>query len=434
MISKKFSVPVEELRREAGPIDILVGINYPNLHLGKTTVKDGLVLRESPLGLVVFGVKGESLDEESKQVLHVRVASPVDITDFWKTESMGVNAQPCTCKADEMSKEERKELTLTEQSCKLEGNRWQISYPWKKDASLLPNNYDQVLKKLESTEQRLRKNTQHAESYDKQIKEMEEMRFARKLTQEELKSYNGPVYYISHHAVVRPEKKSTPVRIVFNSSATYKGHTLNDYWYKGPDLLNSLFGVILRFRENPVAVCADISKMYHRVTIPIHDQQVHRFLWRSLEEREPDTYVKTVLTFGDRPSPTMAMVSLRKTAELNAVDEPRAAESIIKNTYMDDICDSVDTVAEADNLTSSIDSVLSTGGFKVKGWTSNVSHQQHSQKINIGEEEESEKVLGVVWSSKEDKFSYKVNTATTISDEIKSKGLTKRRINQVTRT
>lgn len=127
MISKKFSVPVEELRREAGPIDILVGINYPNLHLGKTTVKDGLVLRESPLGLVVFGVKGESLDEESKQVLHVRVASPVDITDFWKTESMGVNAQPCTCKADEMSKEERKELTLTEQSCKLEGNRWQIS-------------------------------------------------------------------------------------------------------------------------------------------------------------------------------------------------------------------------------------------------------------------------------------------------------------------
>lgn len=152
MISKTFSVPVEELRREAGPIDILVGINYPNLHLGKTTVKDGLVLRESPLGLVVFGVKGESLDEGSKQVLHVRVASPVDITDFWKTESMGVNAQPCTCKADEMSKEERKELTLIEQSCKLEGNRWQISYPWKKDASLLPNNYDQVLKKLESTE------------------------------------------------------------------------------------------------------------------------------------------------------------------------------------------------------------------------------------------------------------------------------------------
>ena len=45
-----------------------------------------------------------------------------------------------------------------------------------------------------------------------------------------------PVNYIAHHEVVRPEKKSTPVRIVFNSSASYEGHKLNDYW------LNNLFG------------------------------------------------------------------------------------------------------------------------------------------------------------------------------------------------
>jgi hypothetical protein len=105
------------------------------------------------------------------------------------------------------------------------------------------------------------KNPEHAESYSNQIKELEEMGFARKVTKEEVKSNDGPVHYISHHAVVRPEKKSTPVRIVFNSYATFKGHTLN----KGPDLLNSLFGVILRFRENSIAVCADISKMYHMI-------------------------------------------------------------------------------------------------------------------------------------------------------------------------
>jgi hypothetical protein len=58
---------------------------------------------------------------------------------------MGVNVQPCTCEAAEMSNEERKELKLIEQSCQLNGNRWQMSYPWKKDAGLLPNNYEQVL-------------------------------------------------------------------------------------------------------------------------------------------------------------------------------------------------------------------------------------------------------------------------------------------------
>ena len=98
----------------------------------------------------------------------------------------------------------------------------------------------------------------------------------------------GPAHYISHHAVLRPDSTSTPVRIVFNSSSTYQGHRLNDYWQKGHDLLNGLFGVILRFRENKVAITADISKMYHRVLIPLEDQHVHRFHWRDLEiDRSP---------------------------------------------------------------------------------------------------------------------------------------------------
>ena len=88
------------------------------------------------------------------------------------------------------------------------------------------------------------------------------------------------MHYIANHAVVHPEKKSTPVRIVFNSSANVKGHCLNDYWHKGPNLLNGLFGVILRFRENPVAISAEISDMYHMIAIPTVDQHMHRFLWR----------------------------------------------------------------------------------------------------------------------------------------------------------
>ncbi|KAL9977197.1 hypothetical protein ACROYT_G014575 [Oculina patagonica] len=140
---------------------------------------------------------------------------------------------------------------------------------------------------------------------------MTEMKFARKLTKQELKKYKGPVHYISHHEVVRPKK--TPICIVLNSSASFQGHHLNDYWMKGPDLLNSLFGVTLRFREHEVAVTGDISKMYHRVLIPEQDKHVHRYLWRNMEtHREPDVYVKTVLTYGDKPAPAMAQIALRK--------------------------------------------------------------------------------------------------------------------------
>ena len=67
---------------------------------------------------------------------------------------------------------------------------------------------------------------------------MDEMEFSGKLSKQTLEEYKCPVHYISHHAVLTPEKKSTPKRIVFNSSALFKWHRLNDYWLQKPLLSN----------------------------------------------------------------------------------------------------------------------------------------------------------------------------------------------------
>ena len=104
------------------------------------------------------------------------------------------------------------------------------------------------------------------------------MQFTRQLSPKGLTDWKEPIHYVSHHAVICPERKRTSVRIAFNSSASYKGHTLNDYWFKGPGLLNDLFGVVIRFRENPYTICGDIAKMYHMIAIPEEDQHVHGFL------------------------------------------------------------------------------------------------------------------------------------------------------------
>ena len=231
--------------------------------------------------------------------LHVKYQVPVSLTDFWTTETMGIEVKPCVCGLDKLSQIEREEKALIEESAKKVSDQWMIPYPWEKDPKSLPDNKYQAVKRLELMERRLGKKPDQATAYDNQMKEMETVKFARKLSKEEMENYKGPVHYISHHAVVRPEKKSTPVRIVFNSSSVYQGHKLNDYWKKGPDLLNNLFGVVLRFREKEVAISGDISKMYHRVLIPERDQHVHRYVWRNFEtSRDPDVYVKTVLTFG----------------------------------------------------------------------------------------------------------------------------------------
>ena len=130
---------------------------------------------------------------------------------------------------------------------------------------------------------------------------------------------------------------------------------------KGADLLNGLFGIVLRFRENQVAINGDISKQYHRIPIPLEDQRVHRFLWREMKtDRELDTCVKTILTFGDKSALAMAPIALRKTAEEG--ESPHPAKTLKSNSYMDDILDSVHTVQEAKELTTGIDNVLEKGG------------------------------------------------------------------------
>ena len=52
---------------------------------------------------------------------------------------------------------------------------------------------------------------------------------------------------------------------MFDAAATYRGTSLNSELLTGPDMLLSLPGVLLRFREEAVAIVGDVEKMYHQV-------------------------------------------------------------------------------------------------------------------------------------------------------------------------
>ena len=81
--------------------------------------------------------------------------------------------------------------------------------PWKRNPAQLPDNKEQAVKRLESTERRLLKKPNEADAYNRKIVEMEEMNFASKLTTKEIEEYKGLVHYIS----LRPDSTSAPVRI-----------------------------------------------------------------------------------------------------------------------------------------------------------------------------------------------------------------------------
>ena len=120
-----------------------------------------------------------------------------------------------------------------------------------------------------------------------------------------------------------------------------------------------MVGVIIRFREEYVCLSGDIKKMYHSVRICQLDQHTHRFLWRNMNlSVPPHTYAMQCVSFGDKPAGTIAQLALRKTAEMSKEIYPEAWQTITKDTYMDDILDSVSSVEEAVKLAENINEVF----------------------------------------------------------------------------
>lgn len=69
-------------------------------------------------------------------------------------------------------------------------------------------------------------------------------------------------WYLPIFEVYHPQKPGK-IRVVFDSSAQFNGVSLNDVLLSGPDLNNTLVGVLFRFRKETVAITADIEQMFY---------------------------------------------------------------------------------------------------------------------------------------------------------------------------
>ena len=411
-----------DVTRPEGEVDLLVGLDYAAFHPQIIQNKDHLVLYRNRFGKCLGGTH-PMLVESTERVIesaYVNFLSASMLEEFFAVELVEGE------KSDYSIKEAR-ELKLISSRLKYNGEYWKATLPWIRDPKALPNNEFVALSILKSTEKRILKDQMIADAYKKQMDDMFARGVARKLSDLELNDYNGPIHYITHHEVLKADSASTPLRIVFNTSLSFHGHTLNGYWAKGPDIVNNMFGVFLRFREEKIAFVGDISKMYHAVRMldPV-DQNTHRFLWRDLNlQTKPSTYVVTRISFGDRPAGIIANLALRNTAEFGKQQYPRACETVVRNAYVDDIIDSTKDELSAKRLTAEIQSLLLRGDFKVKGWiftgcsggdpVSFVDGMEDLSKEQVSVDGAGssstavmQKVLGMNWDYKQDSFFFTV--------------------------
>ena len=409
-------------RPKSGEIDCLIGYNYADFHPVKERANQHLVLLRNRFGYLIAG-SHNSLKEHTEQVLmrgSVNKVRGVSVESFYEMEQLGINCSPrcgsCKCGncqpgGKDMSLKEEREYNLIKDGLEYdkENMKWIANYPWIKDPAKLPNNKEAAFGALRSCEKRLLKNTELADTYNDQIDDMIKRGVCRKLEEDEVRMYDGPVFYIPHHEVRKPESKSTPMRIVFNSSANFRGHNMNEYLAKGPDMLNDLAGVLIRFRENYVAIAGDISKMFHSINTTVRDQMLHLFLWRNLDlGRTPDTYAIQVVNFGDRPSGAIALAALRQTADMSEEEFPEASLTVKRNSYMDDILDSVDRSDEAESLTEDVSKLLEKGSFRVKEWTTSSAMKRDDVRRSIPDigRDIEETVLGMRWEVARDELKY----------------------------
>ena len=77
------------------------------------------------------------------------------------------------------------------------------------------------------------------------------------------------IHYIPHHSVIRQNRETRKLRVVYDGSANSKDqqHALNDCLETGPNSIPHLLDVLLRFRWNPIAISTDIEKAFLMVGI-----------------------------------------------------------------------------------------------------------------------------------------------------------------------
>ena len=170
---------------------------------------------------------------------------------------------------------------------------------------------------------------------------------------------------------MKESSTTAKLRVVFDASArTTTGYSLNDTLMVGPTLYPDTIDVLLRFRSYPVAITADISKMYRAVGLSSADRDLHRFVWHSNLSSALHDYRMTRVTFGVAASAFVAIQALQQTAIDFESGYPVASKHVFSSFYVDDCLAGADSPQETIQLHRQLRNLLHKGGFDLRKWRS----------------------------------------------------------------
>ncbi|XP_026741350.1 uncharacterized protein LOC113503524 [Trichoplusia ni] len=237
---------------------------------------------------------------------------------------------------------------------------------------------------------------------------------------EKLKEEYGKVIkeylQLNHHAVVREDKETSKVRVVFDASCKgSKGMSLNDNMLVGPTLQADLRHTIIRWRTHHIWFVADIVKMYRQVLGHKNDTILQGILWRDDPEKEINKYQLKTVTFFTESTPFLAIRGLQQLSYDECCAEPGMSKIILEDFYMDDVMTGAENIEDCFKIYTKLKEILIKGGFPLQKWKSNSQKLLNKIMDRKGTTEELKikidsitKILGLTWNSNEDVFQYTV--------------------------
>ena len=380
-----------------------------------------------------------------------------ELRNFWETESIGIRGQE-----DQLPGDQAFLKPIRQQ-----GNRYEVNLPWKDEHLPIPDNLDLSWNRLRSMQFKLQKKPELLKEYDKIIKEQLSSDVIEIVPENEIKSKDKKdVHYIPHHAVIRQNRETTKLCVVYDGSAKSQDqqHAINDCLETGPNFIPQLIDVLLRFRWNPVAISADIEKAFLMIGIDPQDRDMLRFLWLKNPHEASSELIHLRfcrLMFGLRPSPSILGAVLSHHLEENKEDNSDLVELIKKSLYVDDFLSGCKDIEEGKEIYKNSRKLMMKASFNLRKWNSNSDELLEFMKKdeecltipaytcdhedNVTEEDESYtkstvgitpvnneklvKVLGVSWNTETDEFQFEFSELIALA---RSLPLTKRSFLKVT--
>nr|XP_049464883.1 uncharacterized protein LOC120956082 [Anopheles coluzzii] len=404
---------------------VLIGVDNCRLSQPLKSVEgkcDEPVASKTRLGWVVYGpcTNVRFTPESQRSLLHVCSCdgSPDDrltaaVKEYFKLESIGISTSTNSLQ----SKDDERALAILERETKLIDGRYETGLIWRRDDPDLPCNKAAATKRYVCLKQKMSKDPVLSKAIQEKMQEYLAKGYIRKLADFTSIVRQKNDWYLPIFPVTNPNKPGK-IRMVFDAAAKVNGVSLNSRLLSGPDMLAGLVSVLMKFRENRVAIVGDIREMFHQVAIKEKDQRSQMILWDGEDpDAGPAIYVVTVMTFGAACSPSSAQYVKNVNAGRFATEYPRAVECIVHEHYVDDMLASVETEEEAKDLADAVRYIHACGGFEIRNWVSNsravMQHLQEDTKgknISANYGLSTEKVLGMWWNTSSDTFTFRLST------------------------